>query len=59
MERIKLEFDKTLSGLSGSKYGKKSFEDMVKPIYTDYNENIELVFPPNIERVAYSFVQGF
>lgn len=59
MKRIKLKFDNTISGLAGFDYGKEVFEEQVFKDYHNFEEHVIFVFPVNISRVAYSFVQGF
>ena len=55
---IKLQFDKTLSGLAGYEYGKQIYNEQVK-YKIDFKQNICIEFPDNIQRIASSFVQGF
>ena len=55
---IELNFDKSLVGLAGNPFGKKSFERMVNIDIPD-DDSIVLVFPDNIKKIASSFVQGF
>lgn len=56
---IKLEFDKTTSRLSGNPFGKKVYSEQVEKYYKDYSEQLILVFPDHITKVASSFSQGF
>lgn len=58
MNRVILTFEKTLTNLAGYDYGKSIYYDQVKgKIRMD--EEVEIVFPPQIRGVASSFVQGF
>lgn len=58
MNRIILNFDKTLIGIAGFQFGKTTFEKQVAPYYKKNEKNI-LVFPKELQTVAISFVQGF
>lgn len=55
---VDLVFPKTMSGLAGYPYGKKVFDDSVKGKVSE-NDSIRICFPPEIEKVASSFTQGF
>ncbi len=62
MKVVKLIFDKSQTRLAGFPYGETTYREQVKPIYdkiSDENEQVKLVFPNQIEKVASSFVQGF
>ena len=62
MKVVKLIFDKSQTRLAGFSYGETTYREQVKPIYdkiNDENEQVKLVFPNQIEKVASSFVQGF
>lgn len=54
---INLEFDRTISGLAGYKYGNCEYQNQLAN-KIDYNKMNIIVFPDNITRVAISFVQG-
>lgn len=56
--KIKLQFDSTLVGLAGNPFGKKTYEDQVKR-KAKVGEDIILVIPARIQRIASSFIQGF
>ena len=58
MKRIQLTFNKADTRIAGNPYGKEVFRQQVKDII-DYNDVNVIVFPPAIEKVASSFVQGF
>lgn len=61
MKVVKLIFDKSQTRLAGFPYGETTYREQVKPIYdkiSDENEQVKLVFPNQIEKVASSFVQG-
>ena len=56
---IELSFsDKTLSNLTGNKYGRTTFNKQVKE-YISYDEPIVIVFPDYIDNIGSSFIQGF
>lgn len=57
---IKLEFNSDTFGLAGFPYGEEIFNEQILPKISDFEESdmITIVFPPQIERVASSFVQG-
>lgn len=57
MKTIYLNFDKTLTGLAGNKYGQDVFEKQVKAL--DYEQTYKIVFPQEIKNIATSFIQGF
>lgn len=56
--KINLNFNKTLSSIAGYDLGEKIYEEQVKDLYKIDQKNI-IVFPPEIERIAISFIQGF
>lgn len=58
MNNIKLEFEKSLSGLAGYDFGVEIYNSQVGN-KIDFNNNTEIVFPNNIKRIASSFIQGF
>lgn len=57
--KVNLIFDKTTSRLAGNPYGKEMYHAQVEDKYKDYSEELIIVFPDNIKKVASSFVQGF
>lgn len=57
-QRIELVFAKDLSKLAGNAFGRNTYENQVKEVI-DLSQNIVFVIPPEIDRVASSFVQGF
>lgn len=59
MKEIKLNFPNTSSGLAGFEYGKREYEKQVAKEYNNFEEELVLIFPNHIKRVASSFVQGF
>lgn len=54
---IKLEFDKTISGLAGNDYGYEEYKKQIKSNF-DYDKKNTIIFPEQIKKVAISFVQG-
>lgn len=59
MMTVKLELPKSSAGLAGYEYGKEVFNKQIGDVYKKESGKLKIVFPPNIERVASSFVQGF
>lgn len=57
-QRIEIQVDKSITGLAGYDYGKQIYEEQVKEKINFKNE-ILIVFPDNIQRLASSFIQGF
>ena len=55
---ITLNFDKTISNLTGNKYGRNEFDRQVKD-NIEYDKKVILHFPDNIRNIASSFIQGF
>lgn len=55
---ITLNFDKTISNLTGNKYGRNEFDRQVKDNIA-YDKKVILHFPDNIRNIASSFIQGF
>lgn len=55
---ITLNFDKTVSNLTGNKFGRNEFDRQVKDSIS-YDKKIILHFPDNIKNIASSFIQGF
>lgn len=58
MTKINLEFPKSETGLAGFPYGEAVYNEQVKNKIS-FEDEIEIVFPEQIEKVASSFVQGF
>ena len=57
-QTIELRFDKTLVKLTGNRFGASIYETQVKQII-NLDGNVLIVFPPAIDRIASSFIQGF
>lgn len=57
MKKIILEFDKTITNLAGNKFGRQVFDSQIRNV--EVNETYEIIFPPQIENIATSFIQGF
>lgn len=58
MSRLELQFKSDIAKLIGNPFGKQVYEEQVKG-KIDLNDNVRLVLPERINRVASSFVQGF
>jgi len=58
LRTITLQFDSSLVSLAGNPYGKKEFDNQVRP-YIDNDLDYCIIFPEHIKYVASSFVQGF
>jgi len=58
MKIVNLAFKQTLVSLAGNPFGKKTFEEQVKP-YLKEETDFCIIFPDHIEMIASSFVQGF
>ncbi len=56
--KIELSFDKRLSGLAGYQYGVNEYKRQVEG-KINFEQDIVLIFPDNIVRIASSFIQGF
>lgn len=50
--------DKSLSKLTGNKYGRSIFNNQVKE-FISYDKPITIVFPDYIDNIGSSFIQGF
>lgn len=50
--------DKTLSNLTGNKYGRSVFDKQVKE-HISYDNLITIKFPDYIDNIGSSFIQGF
>lgn len=61
MKTVELIFEKSQTRLAGFPYGEATYKNQLKAIVKDTNgnEQIKIVFPNQIEKVASSFVQGF
>lgn len=62
MKIVNLIFEKSETRLAGFPYGEATYKNQVKPTFDEIindNEQIKIVFPDQIEKVASSFVQGF
>ena len=55
---IKLKFEKSLEGLAGYEFGMETYKNQVEN-RINFDQKITIVFPDNIQRIAYSFIQGF
>lgn len=58
MNKIELRFDKAQTCLAGFPYGKDVYKQQVEG-KINIDDNVEIIFPDQIEMVASSFVQGF
>jgi len=58
MNTINLVFKKDMTKLAGNSLGKSTFEEQVRNVI-DYNDDIKIVIPQQIDRIASSFIQGF
>lgn len=58
MNKIILEFDKSISGLAGNDYGVAEYKKQVQSCIL-WNDKNEIIFPDNIKKVGISFIQGF
>lgn len=58
MNKIELSFDKAQTCLAGFPYGEDVYKQQVEG-KINIDDNVEIVFPDQIEMVASSFVQGF
>lgn len=56
--KIILNFEKSLMGLAGYQFGIKTYQEQVKN-KIQFDDEIVIVFPENIQRIASSFIQGF
>lgn len=59
MITVHLVLPKDSSGIAGYQFGKGIYTEQVEPKYLNKSEELTIVFPDFIERVASSFVQGF
>jgi hypothetical protein len=58
MNRIELRFKPATVALAGNPYGRKEFNNQVKP-KLNQDKQITLVFPDQIIYITSSFIQGF
>lgn len=61
-KRIELKFDNTISRISGNPFGQRIYNEQVKSYIDDLTKSevrYIIVFPPQIQYVGSSFVQGF
>ena len=58
MNRIELKFKPATVALAGNPYGRKEFNNQVKP-KLNQDDQITLVFPDQIIYITSSFIQGF
>ncbi|MBQ3706513.1 MAG: DUF4325 domain-containing protein [Clostridia bacterium] len=59
MTRINLQFKQPMVALAGNPFGKRTFNEQVKPKITDKDDSVVIVFPDQITHVTSSFIQGF
>ena len=58
MITIELKVNSSLIALAGNPFGKKIFNDQVKPQLTEEKDYC-IVFPNHIQKIASSFIEGF
>ena len=58
MNKITLEFDKTITGLAGNPFGVSEYEKQAK-YKIKWDDKNEIVFPNHIKKIGISFIQGF
>lgn len=58
MKTINLKFPKSETRLAGFPYGEEVFKNQAQDIIS-FDDQITIIFPDQIEKVASSFVQGF
>lgn len=60
MKTVELVFDKSQTRLAGFPFGEITYKEQVQNIVNESGyEQIKIIFPKQIEKVASSFVQGF
>ena len=59
MNTIQLQFSNATVALAGNPYGKKVFEEQVRPKIDSLDDDTTIVLPSQIEFVTSSFIQGF
>jgi len=55
---VTVVFDKTITRVAGFEYGQECYRDQILG-KLDYTQPFTLIIPPQVRRVASSFVQGF
>lgn len=55
---FKLEFNNTLTNLTGNTFGRNTFEKQVAK-NIDFSKKIIIIFPDLIDNIGTSFIQGF
>ena len=55
MNKIELNFDKSLSGLAGNSYGVSEYNLQLKDKF-DWNGMNVIIFPNHIEKICISFI---
>ena len=58
MCEITLSFDKSLTKLAGNPFGRSTYNNQAKSLI-DFEQQIHIIFPDQIDNIASSFVQGF
>lgn len=58
MNKIYLDFDKTITGLAGNPYGVAEYKKQAKELFKWDEKNL-IVFPNHITKIGISFIQGF
>lgn len=56
--KFELDFDKSLTKLSGFDLGKDMFDEQIKGKIS-YENEIEIVIPERVDLIGSSFIQGF
>lgn len=56
--KYELDFDKSLTKLSGFELGKNMFDEQIKGKIS-YEKEIEIVIPERVDLIGSSFIQGF
>ena len=59
MSIINLKFKNTTVALAGNPYGRKVFNEQVKPYIHETDDSIIIALPSQISYVTSSFIQGF
>ena len=57
-QTIVLTFEKTLTKLTGNRFGAVIYDTQVRG-KVDFTNDLVIVFPESIDRIASSFIQGF
>lgn len=58
MKTLKLKFNSDITKLAGNALGKKVYNEQVRN-QIDFSDDIIIVFPSGVDRIASSFIQGF